>query len=227
MLPKTELFGELEIIKAALVYDGLPVLFVVRCERGYELLAIEVTRTDDGKRRWYLAPQTRDGIYDVMTGKMSVREAFEEPTSGHIVYLLTHGSTAVDSVDAKHLPERLRPGFPVNLAIPDSEAKKLLGIHDPYAIDDPDLTLVKPAKTGRKKTNPVTRDAILAVVSPRVRELREARGWSQAELAEKSDVTLGTIVRLETAKSQFLPGLDTLVHLARAFRVSLHTLLPE
>jgi len=225
VLPTTALFGEMKVIKAAIVYDGIPRLFAVRCDRGYELMAVELPLINQ-QRRWLLAPHSMQGIYDVMTGVVSVREAFERPTLGHIVYTLDEmGHT--EPMDARSVPDKLKPGYNVSLAITEKEAKAALGIPEPYAIDDPRLTTPQPMKTGRKKSDPMKRAVVLSVLSPRVRELREQRGWSQEELAEKSGVTLSTIVRLETSKTQYLPGLETIMALATAFRVPVASLLPE
>ncbi|MDE2270954.1 MAG: helix-turn-helix transcriptional regulator [Xanthomonadaceae bacterium] len=50
----------------------------------------------------------------------------------------------------------------------------------------------------------------------RVRELREARGWSQAELGERLDVSRQTINAIETGK--YDPSLPLAFKLAREFK---------
>ena len=50
----------------------------------------------------------------------------------------------------------------------------------------------------------------------RVRELREARGWSQGELAERLEVSRQTINAIETGK--YDPSLPLALKLARLFR---------
>jgi putative transcriptional regulator len=50
----------------------------------------------------------------------------------------------------------------------------------------------------------------------RVRELREARGWSQGELAEHLDVSRQTINAIENGK--YDPSLPLAFKLARLFR---------
>jgi putative transcriptional regulator len=50
----------------------------------------------------------------------------------------------------------------------------------------------------------------------RVRELREARGWSQAELGERLDVSRQTINAIETGK--YDPSLPLAFKLARVFK---------
>lgn len=52
----------------------------------------------------------------------------------------------------------------------------------------------------------------------RVRELRLARGWSQAELAERSGLSVRTVQRIENGAS---PGLESLRSLAAAFDVDI------
>ena len=45
-------------------------------------------------------------------------------------------------------------------------------------------------------------DKELAAMAAEIREGRKARGWTQAELAQSSHLTLGTIQNLEAAKYQ-------------------------
>ena len=52
----------------------------------------------------------------------------------------------------------------------------------------------------------------------RVRELRLARGWSQAQLAERSGLSVRTIQRIENGAS---PGLESLRSLAATFGVDI------
>jgi len=54
----------------------------------------------------------------------------------------------------------------------------------------------------------------------RIKELREKRRWSQGELAEKSGVSRGIIVRLESDKD-VTTTTDTLKAIADAFGVSI------
>ncbi len=49
----------------------------------------------------------------------------------------------------------------------------------------------------------------------RLRELREARGWSQGELAERLDVSRQTVNALETGK--YDPSLPLAFRIARLF----------
>lgn len=57
----------------------------------------------------------------------------------------------------------------------------------------------------------------------RVRELRQARDWSQEELANRSGVRQATISNLETAKSQRLE-VPIIERLAKALGVEPHEL---
>ncbi|MFT4179878.1 MAG: helix-turn-helix transcriptional regulator [Thermomonas sp.] len=50
----------------------------------------------------------------------------------------------------------------------------------------------------------------------RLRELRDAQGWSQGELAERLDVSRQTINALETGK--YDPSLPLAFRIARLFR---------
>jgi len=60
----------------------------------------------------------------------------------------------------------------------------------------------------------------------RVRELREAQGWSQGELAERLAVSRQTVNAIETGK--YDPSLPLAFRIARLFRAPLETIfLPE
>jgi putative transcriptional regulator len=62
-------------------------------------------------------------------------------------------------------------------------------------------------------------------IGPRVRELRVAAGWSQAQLAERAGIGLGTVRGVE--QGQALPRLPTLLALAAAFGVGVEGLTKE
>jgi len=54
-------------------------------------------------------------------------------------------------------------------------------------------------------------------MAKRLKALRAARGWSQADLAERSGVSRVHIARIETAKME--PTLGVIEKLAKALRV--------
>ena len=56
-----------------------------------------------------------------------------------------------------------------------------------------------------------------------IRRLRLARGWSQAELAEKADVSVDYISLLE--RGQRAPALGVLVQISEIFKVSVDEVL--
>lgn len=56
----------------------------------------------------------------------------------------------------------------------------------------------------------------------RVRELREARAWSQGELAERLDVSRQTVNAIETGK--YDPSLPLAFGIARLFRLSIESI---
>lgn len=58
----------------------------------------------------------------------------------------------------------------------------------------------------------------------RLRELRERRGWSQAELGRRAGIAQSVINRLESGKNRG-PSLDTLEQLAKALGVAPGSLL--
>lgn len=60
----------------------------------------------------------------------------------------------------------------------------------------------------------------------RIRELREERGWSQAGLAERLDVSRQTVNAIETGK--YDPSLPLAFRIARLFGASIETIFqPE
>lgn len=58
-----------------------------------------------------------------------------------------------------------------------------------------------------------------------IKRLRKKKGWSQADLAEKTKTTLGHINKMETGK--YLPSVDGLIKIANAFEVTLDYLVSE
>src|SRR5436305_555244 len=74
----------------------------------------------------------------------------------------------------------------------------------------------------RKKT--IRHDPIVARFGQRLRELRLARGLSQAELASRAAITTNYISRLEGGGAA--PGIDLVARLASALGVPLPDLLP-
>ena len=61
-------------------------------------------------------------------------------------------------------------------------------------------------------------------LAKRIRELRKKRGWTQQELADKADLAMRHIQRLESGKPPAIE-LDSMVKLAKAFQITLSTLL--
>lgn len=74
----------------------------------------------------------------------------------------------------------------------------------------------------RKKI--IRHDAIVARFGQKLRELRLARGMSQAELARQAEVTTNYISRLEGGGAE--PGIDLVARLALALGVPVADLLP-
>ncbi len=59
----------------------------------------------------------------------------------------------------------------------------------------------------------------------RIRELREKRGWSQAELAEQLDVSRQTVNAIETEK--YDPSLPLAFKIARLFGLRIETIFED
>ena len=64
---------------------------------------------------------------------------------------------------------------------------------------------------------------ICSLMGKRLRDLRESRGWSQEQLAEKSDLDPTYIGGIERGRRN--PSLVSLAKLAQALKVSLPNLL--
>lgn len=74
----------------------------------------------------------------------------------------------------------------------------------------------------RKKQ--IDHDPIVARFGQRLRELRVSRGLTQAQLAEKAEVTISYITRLEAGS--YAPGIDLVQKLAAALGTTAADLLP-
>lgn len=64
----------------------------------------------------------------------------------------------------------------------------------------------------------------MSAVIVRIRELREAKGWTQGELAERARVTRATVNRLENARPRSI-DLEVLERLADALSVNAAVLI--
>ncbi|MCE9564028.1 MAG: helix-turn-helix transcriptional regulator [Planctomycetes bacterium] len=76
----------------------------------------------------------------------------------------------------------------------------------------------------KRKQQAIEHDEIVRRFASRLRELRHARGMTQAELARQSQVTTTYIGRLENQGAA--PGIDLVARLAVALGVELNELLP-
>lgn len=54
----------------------------------------------------------------------------------------------------------------------------------------------------------------------RIKELRDARGWSTNQLALEAELTQSTLASLLSPKQNFLPSLETLMRLCNAFGIT-------
>ena len=61
------------------------------------------------------------------------------------------------------------------------------------------------------------------MLGQRINELRQARGWSQVELAKRLNISKQTVSNWETGKTQ--PDIETLTQLAQLFGVSTEYLI--
>lgn len=68
-------------------------------------------------------------------------------------------------------------------------------------------------------------ESLAVFVGARIKELREARAWSQRDLAERAGLTAARLSRYE--RGSFEMPLAALVAVARALAVPVDDLLPE
>jgi transcriptional regulator with XRE-family HTH domain len=76
----------------------------------------------------------------------------------------------------------------------------------------------------KRKRQPIEHDEIVRRFAARLRELRHARGMTQATLAQAAQVTSTYIGRLENGGAA--PGIDLVARLAKALGAELTELLP-
>ncbi len=85
--------------------------------------------------------------------------------------------------------------------------------------------MAKKSKSGKKKRKAhIDHKPIVKVFASSLRDLRTARGLTQAELAVKAGINVSYVGRLERAKCA--PGIDLVERLAEALGASVHDLLP-
>lgn len=81
----------------------------------------------------------------------------------------------------------------------------------------------KPTKNVPIPTTHAPDKDMLAVLATNLRSLRKAKGWSQADLAQRTDVHLTHISRVELGI--YMPSLDFAFKAARALEVTVETLI--
>ena len=81
--------------------------------------------------------------------------------------------------------------------------------------------MAKSESKGRKK---IEHDPVVRAFAGRLRELRIGRGFSQLQLARRSQIDISYVGRLERASAA--PGIDLVGRLAKALEVPLSELLP-
>jgi transcriptional regulator with XRE-family HTH domain len=75
-----------------------------------------------------------------------------------------------------------------------------------------------------KRRGKIEHDAIVRLFGARLRELRHSRGMTQAQLAERAQVTVSYVGRLEAGGAA--PGIDLVGRLASALGATAAELLP-
>jgi transcriptional regulator with XRE-family HTH domain len=75
-----------------------------------------------------------------------------------------------------------------------------------------------------RKRVPIQQPAVVHRFAARLRELRQQRGLTQQELAQRADLTPTYLSRLESAGAA--PGIDLVDRLATALGTTVHDLLP-
>jgi transcriptional regulator with XRE-family HTH domain len=77
---------------------------------------------------------------------------------------------------------------------------------------------------GKKRNVRIVQDEAVRLFAARLREVRQARGLTQAELGRRAHVTASYVWRLENAGAS--PGIDLVARLAAALETTSHDLLP-
>lgn len=78
---------------------------------------------------------------------------------------------------------------------------------------------------GKRRKVQIEHEEVVGRFARRLRELRTERGMTQAELAEKAEVTATYISKLESAGAA--PGIDLAEKLATALGVGIADLIPD
>jgi transcriptional regulator with XRE-family HTH domain len=76
----------------------------------------------------------------------------------------------------------------------------------------------------KKRNVRIVQDEAVRLFAARLREVRLARGLTQAELGRRAQVTASYVWRLENAGAS--PGIDLVARLAQALETTSHDLLP-
>jgi transcriptional regulator with XRE-family HTH domain len=77
---------------------------------------------------------------------------------------------------------------------------------------------------GKKRNVRIVQDEAVRLFAARLKEVRNSRGLSQAELGRRANVTTSYVWRLESAGAA--PGIDLVARLAKALGTTTHDLLP-
>jgi transcriptional regulator with XRE-family HTH domain len=77
---------------------------------------------------------------------------------------------------------------------------------------------------GKGRKNRVEQDQAVRLFAARLREVRQSRGMTQAELGRRAHVTASYVWRLESAGAS--PGIDLVTRLAQALGTTAHDLTP-
>ena len=78
---------------------------------------------------------------------------------------------------------------------------------------------------GKNRKKKIEHEEVVARFARRLKELRVERGMTQAELAERAEVTTTYVSKLENAGAA--PGIDLVQKLATALGVGVNSLFPD
>jgi transcriptional regulator with XRE-family HTH domain len=77
----------------------------------------------------------------------------------------------------------------------------------------------------KRRKSRIEQDEVVRLFAARLREVRQSRGMTQAELSRRAHVTASYIWRLESGGAA--PGIDLVARLAGALGTTSHDLMPE
>lgn len=120
-----------------------------------------------------------------------------------------------------HLPARIIDSLPKSQEVCAADFGLTGEVSGPQIVIEDEMVSIMRASMPPRKTGPKLPEAIQ--FGKRIRQLREAKGWSQELLAEESGLNSVQISHIENGRNE--PKLRTILWLAKAFRMAASELI--